>query len=181
MWLTVFFGAGTILWSETIYGNTWSMPETCSLMFTLAALDEAFGPARPLRLGIFAGLAALARYELAIAGATYAILAMRRGRRIRDLLLMIPGFALSASYSSASTRRATEAFSIKGMLLIGPKDGAFGLRYLLGNIATLFSWRRHRRQIPLLSSDLARLCAHLHQSRLRARVEGEPDAKGSRS
>ena len=68
VWLTIFFGAGTILWSETIYGNTWSMPETCSVMFTLAALDEAFGPARPFRLGIYAGLAALSRYELAIAG-----------------------------------------------------------------------------------------------------------------
>ncbi|HVN27062.1 MAG TPA: hypothetical protein VMT64_01175, partial [Candidatus Binataceae bacterium] len=67
VWLTMFFGAGTILWSESIYGNTWSMPETCSIIFTLLALDEAFADARPLRLGIFAGLAALSRYELVLA------------------------------------------------------------------------------------------------------------------
>jgi hypothetical protein len=138
LWLTVFFGAGTILWSETIFGNTWSMPETCSLIFTLAALDEAFGPARPLRLGIYAGLAALARYELAIAGATYAILAMRRGRSIDELLLMIPGFAAAGVIFVGLNEARYGSFFDQGVILTGPGDGAFRLRYLSENLATIF-------------------------------------------
>jgi hypothetical protein len=139
VWLTIFFSAGTILWSESIYGNTWSMPETCSLIFTLAALGEAFGPARPFLLGIFAGLAALSRYELAIAGAAYAILALRRGRRIRDLFLMIPGFAAVGVVFVGLNEARFGSFFDQGVALTGPKDApAFGLRYLLGNINTIF-------------------------------------------
>ena len=139
VWLTLFFGAGTILWSETIHGNTWSMPETCSIIFTLAALDEAFGPARLLRLGIFAGLAALSRYELAIAGATYAILALLRGRRIRDLLLMIPGFAAIGLVFVGLNEARFGSFFDQGVVLTGPRNApAFGLRYLLHNISTIF-------------------------------------------
>ena len=139
VWLTLFFGAGTILWSETIHGNTWSMPETCSIIFTLAALDEAFGPARPFRLGIFAGLAALSRYELAIAGATYAILALLRGRRIRDLLLMIPGFAAVGVVFVGLNETRFGSFFDQGVALVGPKNApTFGLRYLLVNISTIF-------------------------------------------
>jgi hypothetical protein len=139
VWLAIFFGAGTILWSETIWGNTWSMPETCSVMFTLAALDEAFGPARPLLLGIFAAFAALSRYELAIAGVTYAILAMMRGRRIRDLFLMIPGFAAAGIMFVGFNEARFGSFFDQGVALTGPKGApAFGLRYLLQNIATIF-------------------------------------------
>jgi hypothetical protein len=139
MWLTVFFGAGTILWSETIYGNTWSMPETCSVIFTLLALDEAFGPARPLRLGIFAGLAALSRYELALAGVAYAILAMMRGRRLRDLSLMIPGFVAVGVVFVCLNEARYGSFFDQGIALTGPLAApAFGLRYLLGNFNTVF-------------------------------------------
>jgi len=139
VWLTLFFGAGTILWSETIHGNTWSMPETCSLMFTLAALEEAFGPARPFRLGIFAGLGSLSRYELAVAGATYAILALMRGRRIRDLFLMIPGFAAVGVVFVGLNEARFGSFFDQGVALTGPVGApAFGMRYLLGNINTIF-------------------------------------------
>jgi hypothetical protein len=139
MWLTMFFGAGTILWSETIYGNTWSMPETCSIIFTLLALDEAFGEARPLRLGIYAGLAALSRYELAIAGVAYAIILMRRGRRIRDLLWMLPGFVAVGLVFVCFNEARYGSFFDQGIALTGPKDApAFGLRYLLGNLNTVF-------------------------------------------
>jgi hypothetical protein len=139
VWLTVFFAAGTILWSETIYGNTWSMPETCSIIFTLLALDEAFGPARPLLLGIYAGLASLSRYELAIAGGTYAILALMRGRRIRDIFLMIPGFVAVGIVFVALNEARYHSFFDQGVSITGPANApAFGLRYLLGNINTIF-------------------------------------------
>jgi hypothetical protein len=139
VWLTVFFAAGTILWSETIYGNSWSMPETCSLIFTLLALDEAFGPARPFMIGIWAGLASLSRYELVIAGATYGILALMRGRRIRDLFLMIPGFAAVGVVFVGLNEARYQSFFDQGIKLCGPKDApTFGVRYLLGNINTIF-------------------------------------------
>jgi hypothetical protein len=138
MWLTVFFGAGTILWSETIYGNTWSMPETCSIIFTLLALDEAFGLARPLRLGIFAGLAALSRYELALAGVAYAILALMRGRRIRDLFLIVPGFVAAGIVFVCLNEARYRSFFDQGIALTGPAYApAFGLRYLVGNLYTI--------------------------------------------
>jgi hypothetical protein len=149
VWLMMFFGAGTILWSETIYGNTWSMPETCSIIFTLLALDEAFGEERPLRLGIYAGLAALSRYELAIAGMAYAIISMlrgpmlrgsmRRGRRIRDLMWMVPGFVAVGLVFLCFNEARYGSFFDQGIALTGPRDApAFGLRYLLGNLNTVF-------------------------------------------
>ena len=139
VWLTLFFGAGTILWTETIFGNTWSMPEICAVMFTLAALDEAFGPARPLLLGFLAGLAALSRYELVIAGATYAALALMRGRRMRDLMLMVPGFAAVGVVFVGLNEARFGSFFDQGVALTGPKNApVFGMRYLIGNIRTLF-------------------------------------------
>jgi hypothetical protein len=139
IWLTIFFGAGTILWSETINGNTWALPETTAVMFTLLALSEAFGPARPLYLGIYAAAAALARYELAIAGLSYAILACRRGRSFRELIWMLPGFATAAMVFIGLNEARYASFFDQGVMITGPKGApVFGLRYLLGNINTIF-------------------------------------------
>lgn len=66
VWMTFFFTVGTILWFETVLGTTWALPMVVSVVFTLAALIEAFGQARPLWLGIFAALASFARYDLAL-------------------------------------------------------------------------------------------------------------------
>ena len=138
-WLTIFFAAGTILWSETIYGNTWAMPETCSICFTLLALDEVYGPSRMLLLGFYAAFAALSRYELAIAGGTYALIAMMRGRRFRDVFLMIPGFAVVGAFFIGYNEARFHSFFDRGVELTGPANApAFGIRYLIGNIATLF-------------------------------------------
>jgi hypothetical protein len=139
IWLTIFFGAGTILWSETINGNTWALPETTAVMFTLLALSEAFGAARPLYLGIYAAAAALARYELAIAGLSYAILACRRGRSLRELAWMLPGFATAATIFIGLNEARYASFFDQGVMITGPKGApVFGLRYLLGNINTIF-------------------------------------------
>lgn len=139
VWLTVFFGAGTILWFETANGNTWALPEIVSILFTLAALEEAFGPARPIMLGIFGGLAALSRYELALAGLTYAALALKRGRRIRDILWMAPGFAAVGAVFVGYNEARYASFFDQGVKITGPSYGpAFGTRYLLGNLSTIF-------------------------------------------
>ena len=139
VWLTIFFGAGTILWYETIMGHTWALPETVSILFTLLALHEAFGPARTLWLGIFAGLAALARYEMAVVGFTYAILALMRGRRIRDIFWMIPGFAAVGAFFIPFNEARFGSFFDQGVMITGPAGApVFSIRYLLGNIQTVF-------------------------------------------
>ena len=54
-WLTVFFGAGTIIWYETINGSSWAVSMTVAVMMTLLALDETFDKGRPAVVGLFAG------------------------------------------------------------------------------------------------------------------------------
>src|SRR5208282_2866374 len=97
IWLTLFFGFGTIVWYETAVGTTWALPMTTAVMFELLTLIELFGEARPLWVGIFAALAALARYEVALAAPIYAFMLWRKERPI---LWMLPGFlAVGAIYA----------------------------------------------------------------------------------
>jgi len=56
IWLTLFFGCRTILWSETLFANTWTLPEMTAVTFELLALIELFGAARPLQVGVYAAL-----------------------------------------------------------------------------------------------------------------------------
>jgi hypothetical protein len=138
MWLTVFFGTGTILWYETVIGSSWALSMVVAIGFTVAALDELFGPARPLPLGILAGLAALARYDLAFDWPIYVILEYRRRDAIKPLLWMIPGFALAgAIYLFLNEVRYHSPFDRGVFLFAGPDTQLFGLRYLPGNIYTL--------------------------------------------
>src|SRR5271170_1361533 len=56
-WLTVFFGAGTIVWYETVHGTSWGVSMVVAIAMTLLALDEIFDEARPGVAGSFAALA----------------------------------------------------------------------------------------------------------------------------
>jgi hypothetical protein len=139
IWLTIFFGAGTILWYETIVGTTWALPIVVSVFFTLATLIEAFGSARPLWLGVFAGLASLARYDLAFAAPIYAALAYLKGRTLRELLWMAPGFALVGVVFVGLNEARYQSFFDLGIALTGPKHApAFAAHYLPGNLYTVF-------------------------------------------
>ena len=139
IWLTIFFGAGTILWYETIVGTTWALPMVVSVFFTLATLIEVFGSARPLWLGLFAGLASLARYDLAFAAPIYAALAYLKGRRLRELLWMAPGFALVGVVFVGLNEARYQSFFDLGVALTGPKNApAFAARYLPRNLYTVF-------------------------------------------
>lgn len=138
MWLTVFFGAGTILWYETVNGSSWALSMVVSIGFTVAALDEVFGPARPIRLGILAGLAALARYDLAFDWPIYVILEYRRRRAIGALLWMIPGFALATIiYVSLNEARYHSLFDRGVFIFAGPDAHLFALQFFRGNLYTL--------------------------------------------
>ena len=139
VWLTIFFGAGTVLWYETIQGTTWALPMIVAVFFTLAALIEVFGKARPIRLGAFAGLACLARYDLALCAPVLAGLAYVRGRGIKELLLMTPGFAAATLIFVGLNEARFHSFFDMGVILTAPKGlPAFSLKYLPGNVYTIF-------------------------------------------
>ena len=72
IWLTLFFGVGTTFWYEATLGSSWDFALLASVPFTLAALGEVFGEARPWAVGVLAALAALARYDMVWRGRCYA-------------------------------------------------------------------------------------------------------------
>ena len=96
IWLTAFFGVGTTFWYEATLGSSWDFALLASVPFTLAALGEVFGEARPWVVGVLAALAALARYDLMMAWPAYALMLVARGRRSRELAWMLPGLAAAA-------------------------------------------------------------------------------------
>jgi hypothetical protein len=137
-WLTAFFGAGTILWYETVNGSSWALSMVVAIGFTLAALDELFGPGRPLRLGFWAGLSALARYDLVFAWPFYVLIAYHRRGGLKPLLWMIPGFALAAAiYVLLNEVRYQSLFDRGVFIFAGPNPHLFGLQYFRGNLYTL--------------------------------------------
>ena len=96
LWMVAFFGVGTTFWYEATLGNSWDFALAASVPFTLAALVEVFGEARPWLVALFAALAALARYDLALAWPAYALMVLARGRRWREIGWMVPLFAAAA-------------------------------------------------------------------------------------
>ena len=143
VWLTVFFGTGNVLWYETAIGSTWALPMVVAVLFLLALLIELFGAARPVWLGVWGGLACLARYDAALAMPVIALLAWRR-RTLSELLWIAPGFlAVGAIFVGLNEARYHSLFD-QGLNYIpnthhnGPNDSPwFGLQYLSGNINTL--------------------------------------------
>jgi hypothetical protein len=101
IWLTAFLGIGTTLWYEATLGASWDFVLVVSILPTLLALNELFGKGRPWLVGIFAGLAALGRNDLVMAWPFYALLLLVRGKRIRDLFWMGPGFGTAAAVYGA--------------------------------------------------------------------------------
>ena len=57
IWLSAFMGVGTTLWYEATLGSSWDFALLASVPFTLAALGEVFGEARPWAVGVLAALA----------------------------------------------------------------------------------------------------------------------------
>ena len=101
VWLTLFFGIGTTFWYEATLGSSWDFSLLVTVPFTLAALGEVFGEARPWAVGILAALPALARYDMAFAWPCYAGLLWVRGRSTRELLSMLPSMVAVAAVSVA--------------------------------------------------------------------------------
>ena len=138
-WLTVFFGAGTIVWYETIHGTSWGVSMVVAIAMTLIALDETFSEGRPTVVGIFAALAALARYDLAFVWPIYLALLFTRGRGIRDLMWFIPGcVAVGVVYVFFNAVRYHSPFD-RGVFIFAPEGShLFGWEHFPGNFYTLF-------------------------------------------
>jgi len=138
LWLTIFFGAGTIVWYETTIGSSWAVSMIVSAAFTLAALDEIFGPARPVRLGIWAGLGALARYDLAFVWPIYLVMEYRRRRRFSALIAMLPGFVIAAIVYVAFNEIRYRSMFDRGVFIFAPVGTQlFGVKYFAANLYTL--------------------------------------------
>jgi hypothetical protein len=95
LWLTAFFGLGTTLWYEATLGASWDFVLVVSVLPTLLTLNEVFGKARPWAVGALAALSALGRNDLVLAWPAYGLLLLARGRRLRNLFAMLPGFAMA--------------------------------------------------------------------------------------
>jgi len=143
-WLTVFFGAGTIVWDETVQGTSWGVSMVVAIAMTLIALDETFGEGRPAVVGIFAALAALARYDLAFVWPIYLALLFIRGRTIRELTRFIPGcVAVAVVYAIFNEVRYHSMFDRGVFIFAPPGSHLFGWEHFPGNFYTLFFMSTH--------------------------------------
>jgi len=143
-WLTVFFGAGTIVWYETVHGTSWGVSMVVAIAMTLLALDEIFDEARPGVAGSFAALAALARYDLAFVWPIYLALLFIRGRSIRDLAWFIPGcVAVGVVYIAFNEVRYQSPFDRGVFIFADPGSHLFGWEHFPGNFYTLFFMSTH--------------------------------------
>lgn len=85
IWLTAFFAFGTVVFYEAPLGTSWGFCLVLSCAFSLLALIELRRGARAWLVGIFAGMAALTRYDLAMVWGIYALVLYRRHRRFRSV------------------------------------------------------------------------------------------------
>jgi hypothetical protein len=138
VWLTIFFGTGTILWHEAVDGGSWQLSMIVAVTFTMAALAEYFGDARPTIIGLTAGLAALARYDLAFVWPIWMLLTYVKRPNHRELLWLAPGFILTILIYAGFNEARYGSFFDRGIFLFAPDvSHKFGLRYLPFNIYTL--------------------------------------------
>lgn len=137
IWLTVFFGLGTIMWYESVNGASWEVSMLVAVMMTLLALNEVFGKQRGWIVGLWAGLAALARYDLALVWPVYTLMIPPR-----EWLRLAPGFALGiVGYVGFNFVRYHSPFDlgVGSYLYTTPEAGKnlFAIRYLPNNLYTL--------------------------------------------
>ena len=136
VWLTLFFGLGTIIWFESTSGGSWELTMVVAVLFTLLALDETFGAARGALVGLWAACAALSRYDLAFVWPIYVLLIFLRRKSISNVAWMIPGFMMAAIvYFGLNEIRYRSLFDQGAFLFVPPGTKFFGLENIPGNIA----------------------------------------------
>ncbi len=165
MWLTVFFGAGTIVWYETVHGTSWGVSMVVAIAMTLIALDETFGEGRPLIVGIFAALAALARYDLAFVWPIYLALLYIRGRSVSDLIRFIPGcVVIAVIYATFNAVSYHSAFDRGVFIFAPPGSHLFGWDISRQLLHAVLHVDPLRQLVSIYSSHLRRPGSYSHQS-----------------
>jgi hypothetical protein len=137
VWLTIFFGAGTILWFEATAGGSWQLSMIVAVAFTMAALVELYGDARPIIIGLAAGLAALARYDLAFVWPIWMLLTYLKRPSLRELLWLAPGFVLATLIYAGFNEVRYGSFFDRGVFLFASGTKLFAIRYLPDNLFVL--------------------------------------------
>jgi hypothetical protein len=93
--LTVFFALGTICWHNAEMGGDWHLAHAVALAASLLALREFLDLGRPVAIGAFVALAALARPTAALAMVFFALPLIRQ-RRFLDIVKLAAFPALAA-------------------------------------------------------------------------------------
>jgi hypothetical protein len=138
VWLTIFFGAGTILWHEAADGGSWDLTMVVAAAFTMAGLAEWFGDARPTIIGLTAGLATLARYDLVLVWPIWTLLTYLKRPDLRELRWLAPGFVLAALiYVGFNEVRYGSILDLTIRLFDPAVTHKFAIRYLPTNLYTL--------------------------------------------
>jgi hypothetical protein len=162
-WITLFFAAGTAFGYEVTFGAAWGFCLVLSCVPTLLALIELDGKARPGWVGLWSGLAWLARYDLVTVWPIYAIWLWRVKARDEKKSAIV---VLSATYATfiliyaafAYLRFGTFADSTIALWYYHgdpagapahPGIGPFSIRYLPANFFTiLFLAPNYSAQFP---------------------------------
>jgi len=66
LFLTAFFGFGTVAWYAASNGTPWYFVQTCTVFFYMLCLHESFGKNRPALVGALFGCALLCRNPVAL-------------------------------------------------------------------------------------------------------------------
>jgi hypothetical protein len=139
IWLTAFFGLGTIIWFEATSGGSWELTMVVAVLFTILALDEALGEGRGALVGLWAACAALSRYDLAFVWPIYVVLVFLKRWSVMDVIKMAPGFVMVAIvYISLNEVRYHSMFDQGAFLFVPPGTQFFGVKFIPNNIAILF-------------------------------------------
>lgn len=77
---------GTTIWFEAKAGSTWGVAALASVLFLFLALNEYFGARRLWLVGLFVGVAGMARPPAILAGLGFAV-AVRQPRKMLQLAL----------------------------------------------------------------------------------------------
>jgi hypothetical protein len=139
VWLTVFFGVGTIFWYYAATGTSWPTPTITSVVFVLGTLAEIFGENRPLWVGIWGALACLARYEAVLTMPVIAFLSWHKGRKISEMLWIAPAFLVAGAFVTWFNEVRYHSLFDQGLKYIPNVDHGhwFGIQYVPGNLYTV--------------------------------------------
>ena len=153
IWLTAFFAFGTIMWSESINGGSWQVSMLVANLMTLLALCEVFGDARPFQVGLYAGAAAISRYDLCLVWPVYFVLlvvkagGIRRPDAVSDAYRYALGLAPAIAIYIGFNECRFGTLPDTGLWRYDPANGnlalttpptLFAWRYFPGNFFTLF-------------------------------------------